>query len=251
MMGMPDELRLRFQIHSTLPVFQRRVARARSRIEEWLAAVRNPYVAFSGGKDSTCVLHLVREQRPETPAVYLDADCCFPEVDDLLQHTPNLIRYPTSEPFLVTLARYGVDDPRIGNITMRTTVYEPVEASVEEHGFDGTAYGLRAEESRGRRLHARSRGAIFRYKKRYGSLLACQPIWDWTYDDVWAFIVVNQVPYAGTYDRMWHMAEREQRVSYWAGETNRSRGRYAWLRQNYPDLFRRLSELIPEVKSYV
>lgn len=248
---MPDTIRRRFEIWSRTGAFRRRVERAEERVAKWLSMTSRPYIAFSGGKDSSCILHLVRAQRPDTPAVYIDADACFPEVSRLLDETPNCIRYPASEPFLVTLARCGINNDKLGDITMQTTVYEPVERLVAENRFDGCCYGLRAEESKHRRKHAQVRGAIFKYKSRCRGVIACQPIYDWTYNDVWAYIVANDIPYAGTYDRMWEMPERSQRVSYWAGETNRSRGRYAWLRQYYPDLFEKLASIIPEVKQYV
>ncbi len=37
------------------------------------------YVGFSGGKDSTVLLHLVRSKYPETPAVFFDTGMEFPE----------------------------------------------------------------------------------------------------------------------------------------------------------------------------
>jgi 3'-phosphoadenosine 5'-phosphosulfate sulfotransferase (PAPS reductase)/FAD synthetase len=79
----------------------------------------------------------------------------------------------------------------------------------------------------------------------------CQPLGHWAYDDVWAYIVSNNVPYAGTYDKMWDMPEDDQRVSYWAGETKRRWGRYAWLKRNYPELWNKLTAALPEVRQYV
>jgi len=52
------------------------------------------------------------------------------------------------------------------------------------------------------------------------------------------------------YDRMWDMPEREQRVSYWAGETNRENGRYVWLKRHYPELWNRLAAELPDVRAY-
>lgn len=247
---MNDAYRERFWLHSTLPVFRRRVERAEMRVHEWAEKIENPYIAFSGGKDSTCVLHLVRSQRPETTAIYFDAQCAFPEVESLLAETPNCIKYAADEPFLGTLARYGLDDPAVEEATMQTTVWGPIRRLIAEYEFDGVAYGLRAEEnSKTRGMHARTRGAVFQYKR--DGLWGCQPIHDWSYLDVWAYIVSNNLPYAGVYDKMWEMPERDQRVSYWAGETNRTRGRFVWLRQHYPDLWRRLRAAVPEAANYI
>lgn len=241
---------LRFQLHAKTKQYRWRVEQARQRVSEWFSLVTNPYIAFSTGKDSTCVLALVREQRPETPAVYLDADCSYPESEALLRVTPNCIRFPADEPFLDTLARHGLDGgAELDRATMQSTVWGPIKRLIAEHQFDGVAYGLRAQESHGRRMNAYTRGAVFRYRR--DGLWACQPLWDWSYDDVWAFIVTNNLPYCGVYDRMWDMPEDDQRLSYWAGETKRRWGRYKWLRRNYPDLFNRLAARIPEVRSYV
>lgn len=246
---MPVLLKKQFELHARLAGFQRRLSAARQRIADWLPRVQNPYIAFSGGKDSTCILSLVREQRPQTHAVYIDADCAFPEISQLLAVTPNLIKIPASEPFLDTLARFGLDNTELEKETMRTTVYQPIKSLITEFGFDGVCYGLRAEESYGRRKHAQAHGAIFRYKR--DGLWGCQPIYDWEYEDVWAFIVSRNLPYAGTYDKLWDAPKEDQRVSYWAGETKRRWGRFAWLKRNYPDLFNQLAVRIPEVRAYV
>jgi 3'-phosphoadenosine 5'-phosphosulfate sulfotransferase (PAPS reductase)/FAD synthetase len=83
-MAMPELTRKRFELYAQLPAFRFKVDRAQRRVRDWLTHVQNPYIAFSSGKDSSCVLALVREQRPDTLAVYLDADCSFPESGELI-----------------------------------------------------------------------------------------------------------------------------------------------------------------------
>lgn len=41
-------------------------------IERALGMVERPYIAFSGGKDSLVVQHLVHQVDPEVPMVYCD-----------------------------------------------------------------------------------------------------------------------------------------------------------------------------------
>jgi phosphoadenosine phosphosulfate reductase len=230
---------------------QIKVKKACRRIEEWLAQVKRPYIAFSTGKDSTCILALVRSLAPTTPAVYFDADCSYPESFQMLYETSNVIIYKTDEPLLDTFERFGGFEggPALERETMKTTVYGPVRRLIAEYGFDGVAYGLRAEESHGRAMNAYVRGAVFRYKR--DGVLACQPIWDWTYEDVWTYISSNNLPYCGVYDKMWSMPIEDQRLSYWAGETKRRWGRWAWLKKNYPDLWFKFAARFPEARLYV
>jgi len=152
---------------------------------------------------------------------------------------------------LATFKRFGGFEAgaELERETMNTTVWGPIKRLIAEYGFDGVAYGLRAEESPGTRgIHARVRGPIFQYRR--DGLWACQPICDWTYDDVWAFIVAEGIAYCGVYDRLWDAPKEDQRLSYWAGETKRRWGRWAWLKRHYPELFNRFAAEFPEVRAY-
>ena len=250
---MPPQLKKQFILHSRKPQFKRKLHTARERLIAFFEKALNPYIAFSGGKDSHVCLHLARTIHPNRPAVYFDADCAYPEVQALLAETPNCLRFPASEPFLTTLAKHGLTHPKLEQITMQTTVYAPITALLEKYNFDGGIYGLRAEESIARHWHARRNGAIFKYSEnsiRKG-IWQCQPIHDWTYQDVWAYIVSESISYCETYDKKWELPKTEQRISYYAGETNRNYGRFALLKKEYPALFNQLVKACPEVRQFL
>ena len=249
---MPPQLKKQFILHSRKPHFHRNVEKARARITEFLEITDAPYIAFSGGKDSHCCLELVREQRQETPAVYFDADCAYPSLTALLDRTDNVIRFKC-EPFLETLKREGIYHGKTPSPFMISTVYEPIQRLLNETDFDGCIYGLRAEESAARRANAGRRGAVFQYAEKsiHRGTWACQPIYDWTYQDVWAFIVSRGIDYCAEYDNLWELSHHEQRLSYWAGFSNRSFGRLACLKRNHPDLFAQLTKVCPEARHFV
>jgi 3'-phosphoadenosine 5'-phosphosulfate sulfotransferase (PAPS reductase)/FAD synthetase len=49
------------------------------------------FVCFSGGKDSTALLHLCRQVYKDIPAVYLDTGIEYPEIDDFAKSTENVV----------------------------------------------------------------------------------------------------------------------------------------------------------------
>ena len=58
-----------------------KIALSKLRITEWYEHWQGKvYVSYSGGKDSTVLLKLVRELYPEVPAVYVDTRLDYPEV---------------------------------------------------------------------------------------------------------------------------------------------------------------------------
>ena len=80
----------------------------RGRIEEWYEHWKGQvYVSFSGGKDSTVLLHIVRQMFPEVPAVFCDTGLEYPEVRKFALSLPNVVRIKPSMTFRQVLEKYG------------------------------------------------------------------------------------------------------------------------------------------------
>jgi len=249
--SMPTMKRIGFESHAKLDVFKRKVEQAQNLVEKALKQMDRPYCAFSTGKDSQVASHLVWSVNPNIPGVYWDADCAYPESYeylDLIAQERTIIKWKC-EPMLDTFERLGGPDaPGIENATMKSTVYDPLKELLAKYHFDGVFVGLRAEESRGRANSIKYDGTLWQYKR--DDVLRCLPVAHFSYKDIWAYIVSCNLPYNRIYDKMWNMYEREQRVSYWAGESNRSMGRWYLLRTQYPELWNKFAARFPEVRQF-
>ena len=72
--------------------------------EHWDGKV---YVSFSGGKDSTVLLDLVRSIYPEVPAVFFDTGLEFPELREFVLNTPNVRILKPKMSFVEVIKTYG------------------------------------------------------------------------------------------------------------------------------------------------
>lgn len=78
------------------------------RIAEWFHHFGGSVcVSFSGGKDSSVLLHIVRSIFPDVPAVYVDTRLDFPEVRQLVKDTPNVIWLKPAMNFRQVIDTYG------------------------------------------------------------------------------------------------------------------------------------------------
>jgi 3'-phosphoadenosine 5'-phosphosulfate sulfotransferase (PAPS reductase)/FAD synthetase len=64
-------------------------------------------VSFSGGKDSTVMLHLVRQIYPEVPAVFIDTGLEFPEIREFVKTIDNVILLKPKMRFDEVIDKYG------------------------------------------------------------------------------------------------------------------------------------------------
>lgn len=104
------ELQRRFDLLQDLrkmPLIDK-VSMAKERIMEWYEAFGGQVaVAYSGGKDSSVLLDLVRSVYPDIPGVFANTGLEYPEVVKLVKQTENIVIVRPKMPFNQVLQKYG------------------------------------------------------------------------------------------------------------------------------------------------
>ena len=85
-----------------------KISISKMRIREWYNKYNGDvYVAFSGGKDSTVLLDLVRSTYPNIKAVFVDTGLEYPEIKKFIKTINNVETIRPKISFLQVLDKYG------------------------------------------------------------------------------------------------------------------------------------------------
>lgn len=217
------------------------------------------YAAWSGGKDSTVVAHLIATRFPEVPLVWFHSGFEFPETEEYMRSLADIWKLPLTviyaEPDALTLMEqsgtWNHDAPFNPNVPdfHETLIKRPSEAAHARFG-PGEALGLRAEESSGRRaLLASNRGA---YERKDGTIV-CAPLWNWTAVDIEKYYAHNNIPENPVYLKMEKLGvpKDERRAGLVLDGNNLVRsGRATWIRLGWPQLWAELRDRLPRVTEW-
>jgi 3'-phosphoadenosine 5'-phosphosulfate sulfotransferase (PAPS reductase)/FAD synthetase len=184
------------------------VEETRGIIIEALSKSKNPVIAFSGGKDSTVVLNLVRSINPDVTAVFCNTGVEARETVEYCKTIDNLIELkPDGITFWDCVKKYGYPDFKgkkghhDGNKCCVYLKEKPAKKYYKENHIDLIFTGLTMRESRNRMLLLKHRGFLY-YAKSWG-LWKCHPIGNWTEKQVWEYIKDNNISYNSGYDLGW------------------------------------------------
>lgn len=85
-----------------------KITMTKRRIREWYETFGgNVYVSFSGGKDSTVLLHIARQIYPEMPAVFCNTGLEYPEIREFAKTAQNVTEIRPKINFRQVILKYG------------------------------------------------------------------------------------------------------------------------------------------------
>jgi phosphoadenosine phosphosulfate reductase len=217
-------------LYAKLHSYTRLVNRTHGFIRWALARVKTPYVACSFGKDSAVMLHMVLEQAPDIPVVFVRR-----VETDLIDNYQDVIQ-------------------QWGTINLQTISYtgwlEDQDAArgignavKSLQNFDSFFVGLRSDESVGRRLTLKNHGMF--YQNTSGKTRIC-PLKDWNTKDITAYTYQNRLPILSKYLIEGFDARTTAAIpSKFPHETIQS------LKTRDIESYNKLLTLLPDVKNFI
>lgn len=192
---------------------------------------RRIVISFSGGKDSTTVLHLAKEIMDEKGIAKIPVFFCDQEVEapQTIEYVREVMGYEWVEPYWIQSyfqewnssagKWFNVWGPGENWVREKEpgNPYTDIKYDKERHFKDvldsmmryhfGTDYvglgGVRIQESNTRRLgltRSKCYKDITWGKNPSGNALVLYPIWDWGVNDVWYYIFSNRFSYCKLYN---------------------------------------------------
>ena len=86
-----------------------KILKTQQRIKEWVSefGVNGTFISFSGGKDSTVLLHIARKMFPDLEAVYVDTGLEYPEIKQFVKTFQNVTILRPKLRFDEVINKYG------------------------------------------------------------------------------------------------------------------------------------------------
>ena len=180
-----------FLAHAQTEAHIKRIEQAKKYIAKAFERCAKPYVAFSGGKDSTVALHMVLQHAPDTLVVHWDYGRYYIPQEMREEIISNMRKLGAKNIKVMTSKRYEIEKRQATNILGAEYLGKRIK-ELAQKGYDGVFVGLRKEESIKRRLRCENSKSITGMKEFF-------PVQNLSWLDIWGYIVKNQIPYLTSY----------------------------------------------------
>lgn len=222
------------RLRSRMASYKRAVSRAEQIVKDGLEVCPTAFVACSFGKDSAVILDIVRKIKPDIEARFVrwSESSLLYDFDRVISEWESLGVKITQ----IHLERATLDDK----------VSDRWEKMAQIAPAGGSFVGLRAQESKGRRITLAKSGVIYQNIKGFWRI--CPLAWMQT-EDIAAYIYEHNLPTLSVYDEegfQERTASRVPRNDYLIRQEMLNK-----LAMRDPVAFARLKAIYPEVSEYV
>ena len=249
------------RLYARLPVFRRRVERAKAVVRRALEDHPGRWgVSCSGGKDSTATLGVALNAGWRGPVFFFYCAETPTENARLVEqlardHGLELIAFevPGAWDVFHQHGRFFLEPETDGEVqavrSMLRGYKEVATSTARDAGLAGLFWGMRRAESKARAVTLSKHGPVYRADGR-NEMTAC-PLFDWDARDVWAFLLAEGLPWLERYDDAVVGRDIERSEETWlacgapwtrshVGQELRRRdpARYRELAERWPDLTR-------------
>ena len=210
-------------------------------ITEALKRVSRPYVAFSGGKDSLVVAHIVSRVDDSVPLVYCDDELLYPEhvayMDRQKEHHGDRLRIVQGggvhrqwfRPWNSAGDWWRQPHPSMEWLPwMSGRNVSPGELA-SRLGYNSVFLGLRRAESLRRAGILEESTGI----EKLNGIVYANPLIDWSDADVWDYIGEHGLDYCPAYDRLTEIGVGRHHARL--GPLPLSEGKHLW--KGWPELY--------------
>lgn len=169
----------------------------RTKVEEANQIIKSvqgkAYVAFSGGKDSLCVLHLISKINKNVLIFHWDPGRLAVPLQIEQQIRRTIYDLGFKNVMFSTSQKYNERVKKGKGGTFYKALFANIIPRLAEQGYNYCFLGLRKEESSQRRIRIKNNINLSQIKEIY-------PIQNWSWLDVWSYIISNKIPYLSFYD---------------------------------------------------
>lgn len=178
-----------FMIWSQRDDYQKKLDESTNMIKK--TKFRKPLVSFSGGKDSTVTMNLFCRQYKDTTILHWDYGRYYipqhyrEQIKAIMKTNSKNIMIETSE-------KYEIQKRNAINV-LGSEYLGKLLPNLKRQGYDVSVTGIRNQESKKRSFKNF-------FQDGYGGMYEFCPIIHWRTEDVWAYIVSNNLQYLSYYD---------------------------------------------------
>lgn len=255
-MYLNDRGREYFFKYSHLNRHMEKVLEARYILEAFLKFTDNRYMAWSTGKDSTSVLTLLRQVEKQlnaeneddqfkTPVIFMDGGLNPPGTNEYLKKFDDINIYKPKLSLLESVEKYGF------NIDKKTRYKnDALNDFYEDYpDYQGRIMGIRYNENSARK-NLFKRGHTYFSERDWE--WTCNPIYNWSFEDVFAFLVSSNTPIHPHYSAPGTQTLEHRRVGDMLGHHGSEFGRFTHVKEMYPEFYYKLKEhkFLKELTNY-